>query len=97
VDIHGAPKRPYDPAVHWWGLESTTVSKALLGVADTHDWEDIARRIRYVSKVPTTEVASHSFDNSVREGEKGRRYIQAKRSCRLQIDDELELCRLLDG
>jgi hypothetical protein len=58
---------------------------------------DIARRSRHVSNVPTTEVASHSFDNSVREGEKGRRYIQAKRSCRLQIDDELELCGLLDG
>jgi hypothetical protein len=48
-------------------------------------------------KCTTTEVASHLFDNSVREGEKGRRYIQAKRSCRLQIDDEFELCRLLDG
>ena len=58
---------------------------------------DILRARRHVSKVPTTEVVSHSFDNSVREGEKGRRYIQAKRSCRLQIDDELELCGLLDG
>ncbi len=58
---------------------------------------DIRTGLQDVCFVPTTEVVSHSFDNSVREGEKDRRYIQAKRSCRLQIDDELELCGLLDG
>ncbi len=39
---------------------------------------------------------AHSFDHLVGECEQCRRHLEAKRSCGLEVDHELELGRLFD-
>ena len=42
------------------------------------------------------QTSTPLFDYLVGAGKQGRRQLEAKRLCRGQVDDHLEMCRLLD-
>src|ERR1017187_3066346 len=56
---------------------------------------DLLRVRRHVSKVPTPEVKENLLDHIVGAGNQRGRNAKAESVCSLQIDDQLDLRRLL--
>src|SRR5262249_34988240 len=58
---------------------------------------DFAARTRTLRLLSSWRDPSPLFDHLVGSGEQRRRHLEAERLRGYQIDDEVELCRLLDG